>query len=70
MPLFNKASRIYGPDEVEFLRNCVSLALPKLSDITLDENLLAEQIMRLYESGLRDPSTICDVAVQLIKPTR
>ncbi|MCM0753169.1 hypothetical protein DEA98_25175 [Brucella pseudogrignonensis] len=68
VPLFNEASRIYAPDEIDFLRNCVALASLKLSSTQLDETVLAERILRLYESGLRDASTICDLAVRLITP--
>lgn len=65
MPLFNEASRIYAPDEIDFLRHCVSLASAKLADTRLEESLLAERVLRLYESGLRDAATICDLAVRL-----
>ncbi|KAB2689254.1 hypothetical protein [Brucella pseudogrignonensis] len=65
MPLFNEASRIYAPDEIDFLRHCVSLASAKLADTKLEESLLAERVLRLYESGLRDAASICDLAVRL-----
>lgn len=66
MPLFNEASRIYAPDEIDFMRNCVALASLKLSGPQLDESVLAERVLRLYESGLRDSSAICDLAIGLI----
>jgi len=65
VPLFNEASRIYAPDEIDFLRHCVSLASAKLADTNLEESLLAERVLRLYESGLRDAASICDLAVRL-----
>lgn len=65
MPLFNEASRIYAPDEIDFLRHCVSLASAKLADTNLEESQLAERVLRLYESGLRDAASICDLAVRL-----
>ncbi len=70
VPLFNQASRIYAPDEIDFLRNCVALASLTLSSTQLDESILAERILRLYESGLRDSSTICDLAVGMIEPAQ
>jgi hypothetical protein len=68
VPLFNEASRIYAPDDIEFLRHCVSLASAKIAEPQLQESLLAERILRLYESGLRDPATICDLAIRLTSP--
>ncbi|OYR17329.1 hypothetical protein CEV32_4022 [Brucella rhizosphaerae] len=70
VPLFNEASRIYAPDEIDFMRNCVALASLKLSGPQLDEAVLAEQVLRLYESGLRDSSVVCDLAIRLISPAQ
>jgi len=70
VPLFNEASRIYAPDEIDFMRNCVALASLKLSGTQFEESILAERILRLYESGLRDSSAICDLAVRLISPAQ
>ncbi len=65
VPLFNEASRIYAPDEIDFLRRCVALASEKLDSTQLQESLLAERVLRLYESGLRDAATISDLASRL-----
>ena len=68
MPLFNEASRIYAPDEIDFLRHCVSLSSAKLAEAQFEESVLAERVLRLYESGLRDAATICDLAIRLTGP--
>ncbi|WP_235917017.1 hypothetical protein [Brucella anthropi] len=67
MPLFNEASRIYNPLEVNFMRSCFSNAAIMLeeSDRTYSPSELASGIIMLYESGLRDQSYICELAARL-----
>ena len=67
MPLFNEASRIYNPLEVNFMRSCSSNAAIMLeeSDRTYSPSELASGIIMLYESGLRDQSYICELSARL-----
>lgn len=67
MPLFNEASRIYNPLEVNFMRSCFSNAAIMLeeSDRNYSPSELASGIIMLYESGLRDQSYICELAARL-----
>ncbi|HBQ31569.1 MAG TPA: hypothetical protein DD739_02425 [Ochrobactrum anthropi] len=67
MPLFNEASRIYNPLEVNFMRSCFGNAAIMLeeSDRNYSPSELASTIIMLYESGLRDQSYICELASRL-----
>ncbi|QWK81387.1 hypothetical protein [Ochrobactrum sp. BTU1] len=65
MPLFNEASRIYTPEEIEFLRECVTQASNKLSDNGYASPLLAQRVLKFYESGLRDAEQIVDLTVRM-----
>lgn len=67
MPLFNEASRIYKPDEVNFLRSCFSHAAIILeeSDRAYRPAELSAAIILLYESGLRDLHYIAELASRL-----
>ncbi|PWL16460.1 hypothetical protein DKP76_17535 [Falsochrobactrum shanghaiense] len=67
MPLFNEASRIYSPNEVNFLRSCFSQSAIILeeSDRSYSAEELAGCIIRLYESGLRDLNSIAELAARL-----
>ncbi|KAB2703090.1 hypothetical protein D7I41_12735 [Ochrobactrum sp. MH181795] len=67
MPLFNEASRIYNPLEVNFMRSCFSNAAIMLeeSDRDYSPSELASSIIMLYESGLRDQLYICELAARL-----
>ncbi|MBA8840865.1 hypothetical protein [Ochrobactrum sp. RH2CCR150] len=64
MPLFNEASRIYGPEEVELMRRCFAQANEKLeqAESKFSASNLASSIVRLYQSGLRDETYIVDLA--------
>ncbi|MGH6774037.1 MULTISPECIES: hypothetical protein [Brucella] len=67
MPLFNEASRIYNPLEVNFMCSCFSNAAIMLERATaaiLRQNWHPASIM-LYESGLRDQSYISELAARL-----
>nr|WP_312826005.1 hypothetical protein [Brucella anthropi] len=67
MPLFNEASRIYNPLEVNFMRSCFGNAAIMLeeSDRNYSPSELASCIIMLYESGLRDQLYICELAARL-----
>lgn len=65
MPLFNEVSRIYTPEEIEFLRECVTQASNKLTDNDFDPAVLAQRILKFYESGLRDAEQIVDLTVRM-----
>ncbi|MFK4062236.1 MULTISPECIES: hypothetical protein [Brucella] len=67
MPLFNEASRIYNPLEVNFMRSCFSHAAIMLeeSDRNYSPSELASSIITLYASGLRDQLYICELAARL-----
>ena len=67
MPLFNEASRIYNPLEVNFMRSCFSNAAIMLEESDQDYVAadLASYIIMLYQSGLRDQSYICEIAARL-----
>lgn len=67
MPLFNEASRIYHPVEVNFMRSCFSHAAIMLeeNDRNYSPSELASGIIMLYESGLRDQLYICELAARL-----
>ncbi|MEJ5018902.1 hypothetical protein WH297_04010 [Ochrobactrum vermis] len=67
MPLFNEASRIFSPLEVNFMRRCFSNAAIMLeeSDRNYSPSELASSIIMLYESGLREQSYICELAARL-----
>ncbi|WP_266031729.1 hypothetical protein [Brucella intermedia] len=67
MPLFNEASRIYHPLEVNFMRSCFSHAAIMLeeSDQGYSAADLTSYIIMLYQSGLRDQSYICEIAARL-----
>ncbi len=67
MPLFNEASRICNPFEVNFMRSYFSDAaiVLKESDRTYSPSELASGTIMLYESGLRDQSYICELAARL-----
>ncbi|KAB2784593.1 hypothetical protein F9K97_16595 [Brucella anthropi] len=67
MPLFNEASRIYSSVEVNFMRSCFaqSAIILEESDRSYSATELAECIIRLYESGLRDLNYISELAARL-----
>lgn len=67
MPLFNEASRIYNPLEVNFMRSCFSQAAIMLeeSDREYSASELAACIIMLYESGLRDHEYLCELSARL-----
>ncbi|MBA8853511.1 hypothetical protein FHW20_004493 [Ochrobactrum intermedium] len=67
MPLFNEASRIYHPLEINFMRSCFSHAAIMLeeSDQGYSAADLTSYIIMLYQSGLRDQSYICEIAARL-----
>ena len=67
MPLFNEASHIYRPDEVDFMRRCFSHAAIILeeSDHSYAETELSASIVLLYQGGLRDLHYIAELASRL-----
>jgi len=65
LPLFNEASRIYTPEEIEFLRECVAQASGRLTDRKHDSPILAQRVLKFYESGLRDAEQIVDLTVRM-----
>ena len=67
MPFFNEASRIYMPDEVNFLRSCFnnSAIILEESDRNYSAQELSTSIIMLYEHGLRDQTYLCELAVRL-----
>lgn len=67
MPLFNEASRIYDSVEVNFMRSCFThtVIILEESDQNYSATELAAYIMRLYASGLRDHSYLCELAADL-----
>ena len=67
IPFFNEASRIYSSVEVTFMRSCFaqSAIILEESDRAYSANELAERIIRLYESGLRDLNYISELAARL-----
>lgn len=64
MPLFNEASRIYKPEEVNFMRSCFSNAAIILeeSDREYAATDLSSAIVMLYQNGLRDLNYIAGLA--------
>jgi len=68
MPLFNNSSHIYSPDEVEALRRCFSNAAIMLNEKGRDysDAELAEAIIKLFDSGLRDLDQLTELAARLI----
>ncbi|MCH4543187.1 hypothetical protein DK867_14015 [Ochrobactrum sp. POC9] len=67
MPLFNEASRIYKPEEVNFMRSCFSNAAIILeeSDREYAATDLSSAIVMLYQNGLRDLNYIAELASRL-----
>ncbi|GLU29314.1 hypothetical protein Brsp01_45470 [Brucella sp. NBRC 12950] len=65
MPLFNEANRIYTPEEIEFLRECVAQASGRLTDRKHASPILAQRVLMFYESGLRDAEQIVDLTVRM-----
>ncbi|KAB0567681.1 hypothetical protein [Brucella pituitosa] len=67
MPLFNEASRIYKPEEVNFMRSCFSNAAIILeeSDREYAATDLSSAIIMLYRNGLRDMNYISELASRL-----
>ncbi|MDH7787627.1 hypothetical protein QBD01_003654 [Ochrobactrum sp. 19YEA23] len=67
MPFFNEASRIFMPDEVNFLRSCFnnSAIILEESDRNYSAQELASCIIMLFQSGLRDQSQLCELASRL-----
>lgn len=67
MPLFNEASRIYKPEEVNFMRSCFSNAAIILeeSDREYAATDLSSTIIMLYQNGLRDLTYIAELASRL-----
>lgn len=67
MPLFNEASRIYHPLEVNFMRSCFSQAAILLEESDQDYSAahLASCIIMLYQSGLRDHDYLCELSARL-----
>lgn len=68
MPLFNSSSHIYSPDEVEDLRRCFSNAAIMLKEKAryYNDADLAEAIIKLFDSGLRDLEQLSELAARLI----
>lgn len=67
MPLFNEASRIYNPIEVNFMRSCFSQAAIMLEESDQDYSAadLASCIIMLYQSGLRDHAYLSELSARL-----
>ncbi|MGU3400424.1 hypothetical protein ACLBWS_11885 [Brucellaceae bacterium D45D] len=67
MPLFNEASRIYTPAEINVMRDCFSQAVIflKESNSAYSKAELATSIIKLYESGLRDAAYIAQLSARL-----
>lgn len=67
MPLFNEASRIYKPEEVNFMRSCFSNAAIILeeSDREYAATDLSSAIIMLYQNRLRDLTYIAELASRL-----
>ncbi len=67
MPLFNEASRIYTPSEINVMRDCFSQAAILLEESNRDYSKaeLAASIIKLYESGLKDPAYIAQLSARL-----
>lgn len=67
MPLFNEASRIYGPLEVNFMRSCFSNAAIMLEESGQDYSAadLASCILMFYQSGLRDHANLSELSARL-----
>ncbi|KYB45609.1 hypothetical protein AB664_37235 [Brucella anthropi] len=69
MPLFSITSQVYSPEEVEELRHCFSHAAIMLAEKgrDYDEARLAETIIRLHRSGLRDRDQLAELACRMIE---
>jgi hypothetical protein len=69
MPLFSISSQIYSPEEVDELRRCFSHAAIMLAEKgrDYDETRLAETILRLHKSGLRDRNQLAELACRMIE---
>jgi len=69
MPLFSITSQIYSPEEVDELRRCFSHAAIMLAEKgrDYDETRLAETILRLHKSGLRDRNQLAELACRMIE---
>ncbi len=69
MPLFSITSQIYSPEEVDELRHCFSHAAIMLAEKgrDYDETTLAETIIRLHKSGLRDRNQLAELACRMIE---
>jgi hypothetical protein len=69
MPLFSITSQVYSPEEVEELRHCFSHAAIMLAEKgrDYDETRLAETIIRLHKSGLRDRNQLAELACRMIE---
>lgn len=67
MPFFNEASRIYTPEEVDFLRSCFTNAAIILeeSDRDYSASELASCVMMLYQHGIRDRPYLIELAARL-----
>lgn len=67
MPLFNEASRIYRPDEVNFMRSSFAEAalILEAKDLNYSAAELSSIVITLYMSGLRDVSYIANIAARL-----
>lgn len=67
MPLFNEASRIYHPDEVNFMRSCFaeSALILEANDLNYSASELSSIVIMLYMSGLRDVSYIANISSRL-----
>lgn len=67
MPLFNEASRIYKPEEVNFMRSCFSRAADLLEECDREYSAtdLSTAIIKLYQSGLRNLNYISDLSSRL-----
>ncbi|WP_285540310.1 hypothetical protein [Brucella sp. NBRC 12950] len=68
MPLFNSSSHVYSSDEVEALRRCFSNAAIMLNEKGRDysDADLAQAIIKLFDSGLRDLDQLSELAARLI----
>lgn len=67
MPLFNEASRIFGPDNITLLRRYVSQAADLLeeSGSSYSSTYLCSSIVSLYDSIVRDANYIAELGAQL-----
>ncbi len=67
MPLFSQSSKVYAPAELEAMRRCFSIASIMLEESGRDyeETHLAETVIKLYDSGLRDEEQWAELAARI-----